>query len=76
MYIKGITFYVEKNRKDNLCVAGFFILWQNQLVSIFGDATYSISLGIWVLGVTISTALRGMIMAVQTVISYTYILCS
>lgn len=27
----------------------FFLLWQGQLVSVFGDALYSMALGFWVL---------------------------
>jgi MFS family permease len=38
----------------------------SQLVSTLGDAVYSIALGFWVLAVTGSTALMGLLMAVST----------
>lgn len=45
----------------------FFLLWQGQLVSVFGDALYSIALGFWVLQETGSTAIMGSIMALVTI---------
>ena len=45
----------------------FFLLWQGQLVSVFGDALYSIALGLWVLQETGSTAIMGSIMALVTI---------
>lgn len=53
-------------RQDKLWTASFFILWQGQLVSTVGDAVYGIALGFWVLAVTGSTALMGLLMAVST----------
>jgi len=41
----------------------FFILWQGQLVSAFGDVIYSIALGFWILAETGSTALMGALLA-------------
>lgn len=57
--------FLKKN-KDKLWTPVFFILWQSQLVSILGDAAYSIALGFWVLEVTGSTGLMGALMAVST----------
>lgn len=45
----------------------FFLLWQGQLVSIFGDALYSMALGFWVLQETGSTTIMGSIMALVTI---------
>ncbi|MGL4374257.1 MAG: MFS transporter, partial [Turicibacter sp.] len=45
----------------------FFLLWQGQLVSVFGDAIYSIALGFWVLQETGSTAIMGLMMALVNV---------
>jgi MFS family permease len=53
-------------QKEKLWTPSFIILWQSQLVSTLGDAVYSIALGFWVLAVTGSTALMGMLMAVST----------
>jgi len=55
-----------QSKKENLWTTGFFILWQSQLVSTLGDAAYSVALGFWVLSVTGSTALMGMLMAAST----------
>lgn len=52
--------------KEKLWTPSFFILWQGQLVSTIGDAVYSIALGFWVLAVTGSTALMGLLMAAST----------
>ena len=46
--------------------ANFILLWQGQLVSIFGDVVYAIALRFWVLGATGSTALMGALMAAST----------
>lgn len=45
----------------------FFLLWQGQLVSVFGDALYSMALGFWVLKETGSTTIMGSIMALVTI---------
>lgn len=45
----------------------FFLLWQGQMVSVFGDALYSIALGFWVFQETGSTAIMGSIMALITI---------
>lgn len=45
----------------------FFLLWQGQLVSVFGDALYSMALGFWVLQETGSTTIMGSIMALVTI---------
>lgn len=52
--------------KEKLWTPSFLILWQGQLVSTIGDAVYSIALGFWVLAVTGSTALMGLLMAAST----------
>ncbi|MDS0527429.1 MFS transporter [Clostridium sp. SHJSY1] len=56
----------QERNNDKLWTAAFLILWQGQLVSTLGDAAYSIALGFWVLEVTGSTALMGMLMAAST----------
>lgn len=55
-----------QSKKENLWTTGFFILWQSQLVSTLGYAAYSVALGFWVLSVTGSTGLMGMLMAAST----------
>lgn len=45
----------------------FFLLWQGQLVSVFGDALYSIALGFWILQETGSTAIMGTLMALVNI---------
>lgn len=52
--------------KEKLWTWNFFLLWQGQLVSAFGDIAYSIALGFWVYGKTGSTALMGTLMAVTS----------
>ncbi|SHH61395.1 Predicted arabinose efflux permease, MFS family [Sporobacter termitidis DSM 10068] len=52
--------------KEKLWTRSFIILWQSQLVSLVGDAVYSIALGFWILQVTGSTALMGTLMATST----------
>jgi len=62
---------VEKNTEVNiknkstgkLWTMNFFLLWQGQIVSAFGDVIYEIALGFWVLAVTGSTGLMGTLMA-------------
>lgn len=44
----------------------FFLLWQGQMVSVFGDALYTIALDFFVLEVTGSTAIMGTVMALVT----------
>lgn len=51
---------------DKLWTSSFLILWQGQLVSTLGDAAYNVALGFWVLTVTGSTSLMGLIMAAST----------
>ncbi|MDF2520397.1 MAG: hypothetical protein K0R84_1025 [Clostridia bacterium] len=50
-------------KKERLWTLNFFLLWQGQLVSAFGDVIYEIALGFWVLQKTGSTALMGTLMA-------------
>ncbi|GFP77780.1 MFS transporter [Clostridium fungisolvens] len=52
---------------EKLWNKNFFLLWQGQLVSCFGDAIYEIALGFWVLAVTGSSALMGTIMAITMI---------
>jgi Arabinose efflux permease len=56
---------MNKNRKDKLWTKDFSLIWQGQLVSTMGDASYSIALGFWILQATGSTALMGTLMAVS-----------
>lgn len=55
-----------KENKNRLWTRSFFMLWQGQLVSTLGNAVYSIALGFWILEVTGSTALMGILMAAST----------
>lgn len=52
-------------KKERLWTWNFFLLWQGQLVSSFGDIIYSIALGFWIFAKTGSTALMGTLMAVS-----------
>lgn len=56
---------MQKYETERLWSKDFFLIWQGQLVSTFGDAAYTIALGFWVLEVTGSTALMGTLMAVS-----------
>ncbi|MFZ5353602.1 MAG: MFS transporter [Bacillota bacterium] len=53
-------------KKEKLWSLNFFLLWQGQLVSAFGDVVYEIALGFWILAVTGSTGLMGTLMAAST----------
>ena len=50
-------------KKIKLWNKDFFLLWQGQLVSYLGDVIYSFALSFWVLNVTGSTALMGILQA-------------
>lgn len=52
-----------ENRSERLWTPSFLLLWQGQLVSIFGDVVYSIALGFWILAETGSTVLMGSLLA-------------
>ena len=56
-----------KKESKQLWNRNFFLLWQGQLVSAFGDALYAIALNLFVLELTGSTAVMGTIMALVTV---------
>lgn len=56
-----------KKESEKLWNRDFFLLWQGQLVSAFGDALYAIALNLFVLELTGSTAVMGTIMALVTV---------
>lgn len=45
----------------------YWLLWQGQFVSVFGDAIYDIALSFFVLEITGSTAVMGIIMAFVTI---------
>lgn len=53
--------------KMKLWNKNFFLLWQGQLVSVFGDALYTLALNFFVLEVTGSTAVMGTVMALVTI---------
>ncbi|EQB90288.1 MFS family permease [Clostridium punense] len=55
------------NEKIRLWNKNFFLLWQGQLVSVFGDVIYLIALDFWILEVTGSTALMGLLSALTMV---------
>ncbi|MGL6104603.1 MFS transporter [Romboutsia sp.] len=48
---------------EKLWNKNFFLLWQGQLVSVLGDVIYIIALDFWVLEMTGSTALMGLLSA-------------
>ena len=52
-------------KKEKLWTWNFFLLWQGQLVSAFGDIAYSMALGFWIYAKTGSTGLMGTLMAVS-----------
>ena len=56
-----------KRETKKLWNRNFFLLWQGQLVSAFGDALYAIALNLFVLELTDSTGVMGSIMALVTV---------
>ena len=56
-----------KKETKKLWNRNFFLLWQGQLVSAFGDALYAIALNLFVLELTDSTGVMGSIMALVTV---------
>lgn len=54
----------EMNKSTGrLWTLNFFLLWQGQLVSALGDVVYEMALGFWILAVTGSTGLMGVLMA-------------
>jgi DHA3 family macrolide efflux protein-like MFS transporter len=53
----------DEARSEKLWTSSFLLLWQGQLVSIFGDVVYEIALGFWILAATGSTILMGSLMA-------------
>lgn len=57
----------EKNEIKKLWNINFFLLWQGQLISAFGDVIYSIALGFWIMQKTGSTALMGTLVAVSSI---------
>lgn len=56
----------RKNPKKNLKLwnKNFFLLWQGQLVSVLGDVLYMLALELWILKITGSTGLMGLLGAV------------
>ena len=48
---------------EKLWNKNFFLLWQGQLVSVLGDVIYIIALDFWILEITGSTALMGLLSA-------------
>ncbi len=57
----------KENEVTKLWNKNFFLLWQGQLVSAFGDIIYSIALGFWIMQKTGSTALMGTLVAVSSI---------
>lgn len=53
----------SKKPIEKLWNKNFFLLWQGQLVSVLGDVIYIIALDFWVLEMTGSTALMGLLSA-------------
>ncbi len=56
----------KEGQKKKLWNMNFFLLWQGQALSAFGDILYEVALGFWVLAVTGSTGLMGTLMASST----------
>ena len=56
----------EKPTTEKLWNRDFVLLWQGQLVSDLGQAAFTVVLGFWVLDVTNSTAIMGIILACFT----------
>ncbi len=54
---------IEKS-KNKLWNKNFFLLWQGQMVSVLGDVIYIIALDFWILDMTGSTALMGILSAI------------
>ena len=54
-------------KKEKLWTLNFFLLWQGQFVSAFGDVIYQIALGFWILEITGSKALMGTLMATSMI---------
>lgn len=54
---------IEKS-KNKLWNKNFFLLWQGQMVSVLGDVIYIIALDFWILDMTGSTALMGLLSAI------------
>lgn len=57
----------SKKAQPRLWTPNFVLLWQGQLVSAFGDRMYYIALGFWVMAMTGSTAMMGMLMAASSI---------
>lgn len=60
---QGVSSRLDEQRPEKLWTSSFLLLWQGQLVSIFGDVVYAIALGFWILAETGSTILMGSLMA-------------
>lgn len=54
---------IKNKDKNKLWNKNFFLLWQGQLVSVLGDVIYTMALDFWILDVTGSTALMGLLSA-------------
>lgn len=52
-----------KAKPSRLWNKNFFLLWQGQLVSLLGDRIYQIAMGFWILELTDSKTLMGLMMA-------------
>lgn len=52
------------NKNLRLWNKNFFLLWQGQLVSVLGDVLYMLALDLWILKITGSTGLMGLLSAV------------
>lgn len=55
---------ISNNKPVKLWNKNFFLLWQGQLVSALGDILYMIALDFWILDITGSTAIMGLLSAV------------
>ena len=53
-----------KKLESKLWNKNFFLLWQGQLVSVLGDVLYIMALDFWILEMTGSKSLMGLLSAV------------
>jgi len=54
-------------RRERVWNRNYLLLWQGHFVSALGDVVYQIALGFWILAMTGSTALMGILMAASTI---------
>jgi len=58
-----------EDKKKKLWNRDFFLMWQGNAVSVFGDVLYSISIGFWVYNKTGSTAMMGLMSSISMIVN-------